>query len=44
VVDALAALFDEFRAKATLKLNYESASPLGRRLFIACARLFSPQL
>jgi cardiolipin synthase len=44
VVEELAALFDEFRAKATLKLNYESDSPLRRRLLIACARLFSPQL
>ncbi len=43
-VEELAALFDEFRAKATLKLNYESDAPLGRRLFVACARLFSPQL
>ena len=43
-VEGLAALFDGFRAEATLKLNYESDSPLRRRLFIACARLFSPQL
>ncbi len=40
----LAALFEEFRAKSTVKLDFESDSPLGRRLFIACARLFSPQL
>ncbi len=44
MIEALAALFDEFRTKATLKLNYESDAPLRRRLFIACARLFSPQL
>jgi cardiolipin synthase len=44
MIEALAALFDEFRAKARLKLNYESDAPLRRRLFIACARLFSPQL
>ncbi len=40
----LAALFEEFRAKATLKVHYESDAPLRRRLFIAGARLFSPQL
>ena len=43
-VEELAALFDEFRGNASLKLNYESDSPLRRRLFIAGARLFSPQL
>jgi cardiolipin synthase len=43
-VDEIAALFDEFRSKAALKVNYESDSPLRRRLFIAGARLFSPQL
>lgn len=40
----LAALFEEFRSKATMKLNFESDSRWGRRLFIAGARLFSPQL
>ena len=40
----LAALFEEFRAKSTVKLNFEADAPLGRRLFLACARLFSPQL
>jgi cardiolipin synthase len=44
VVDEIAGLFDEFRSRSTLKLNYESDSPLRRRLFIAGARLFSPQL
>jgi cardiolipin synthase len=44
IIEELAALLDEFRAKATLKLNYESDAPLHRRLFLACARLFSPQL
>ena len=43
-IDELAALVDEVRAKAPLKLNYESDAPLRRRLFLACARLFSPQL
>lgn len=40
----LAALFEQFRAKSTMKLNFESDSPWGRRLFLAGARLFSPQL
>ncbi len=44
LVEELAALFDEFRTAATLKLNYESDAPLRRRLLVACARLFSPQL
>jgi cardiolipin synthase len=44
VIGELAALFEEFRAKAALKLDYESDAPLRRRLFLACARLFSPQL
>lgn len=42
--EQLAALFEEFRAKSTLKVNYEADAPLGRRLFQAGARLFSPQL
>ena len=37
-------LFDAFRAKATLKRNLEADAPFGRRLFLAGARLFSPQL
>ncbi len=44
VVDRLADLFDEFRSKATMKLNYESDAPFARRLLQAGARLFSPQL
>jgi cardiolipin synthase len=44
VTAQLAALFEEFRATARMKLNFETDSPLGRRLFIAGARLFSPQL
>lgn len=43
-IEELAALFEEFRAKATLKVHYESDAPLRRRLFLAGARLFSPQL
>ena len=44
MVERMAALFDEFRAKAKLKTNLEVDAPLHRRLFQAGARLFSPQL
>jgi cardiolipin synthase len=44
VNEQMASLFDAFRAKATLKRNLEADAPFGRRLFLAGARLFSPQL
>jgi len=43
-VERLASLFGEFRAKAVPKLTLEADAPLSRRLFLAGARLFSPQL
>jgi cardiolipin synthase len=42
--ERLAALFGEFRAQATPKLDLEKDAPFARRLFQAGARLFSPQL
>ena len=44
MVERMAALFDEFRAKAMPKTDLEADAPFPRRLFQAAARLFSPQL